>query len=118
MEVHSEVRQMSLLGPPLIFIFINDLDLAALQVTLLKKFADDTKLGQIIRDHQDTLNLQVKLDTDSLMDWAAKWGMAFNCFNIKKCKVMHMGRQNQDSIITWGITHWKQVKWRETFVDR
>jgi hypothetical protein len=32
--------------------FINDLDLAALLVTLLKKSADDTKLGQIIRNHQ------------------------------------------------------------------
>jgi hypothetical protein len=82
-----------LLGPPLFFIFINDLDLAALLVTLLKKSGDDTKLGQIIRNHQDTLNLQAKLD--SLMDWAAKWGMAFNGFNTMKCKVMHMGRHSQ-----------------------
>jgi hypothetical protein len=86
------------------------LDLAALLVTLLKKSADDSKLGQIIRNHQDTLNLQAKLE--SLMDqWGmAKWGMAFNGFNINKCKVMHMGRQNQDSIITWGLAHWKQVR--------
>jgi hypothetical protein len=71
--------------------------LAALLVTLLKKSADDTKLGQIIRNHKDTLNLQAKLN--SLMDLEAKWGMAFNGFYIKKRKVMHMGRQNQDSII-------------------
>jgi hypothetical protein len=71
--------------------------LAALLVTLLKKFADDTKLGQIIRDHQDTVNLQATLD--SLMDWAAKWGMAFNT---KKCKVMHVGRQNLRQQYTMG----------------
>jgi hypothetical protein len=33
------------------------------------------------------------------MDLAAKWGMAFNGFYIKKRKVMHTGRQNQDSLI-------------------
>jgi hypothetical protein len=70
-----------LLGPSLFSVFINDLDLAALLVTLLKKFADDTKLGQILRDHQDTVNLQATLD--SLMDWAAKWGMAFNTKSAK-----------------------------------
>jgi hypothetical protein len=93
----QRVRQRSLQQPPLLFNFINDLDLAAQLVTLLKKSADDTKLGQIIRNHKDTLNLQAKLN--SLMDLEAKWGMAFNGFYIKKRKVMHMGRQNQDSII-------------------
>jgi hypothetical protein len=114
-ESLSGVPQGSLLGSPLFSVFINDLDLAALLVTLPKKFADDTKLGQIIRDHRDTLNLQATLD--SLMDWAAKWGMVFIT---KKCKVMHVGRQNQRQQYTvpWGIIHWKQVKRRETLVYR
>jgi hypothetical protein len=97
-EVLSGVPQGSLLGPPLFSVYINDLDEEIRQlISLLLKFADDTKVGQIIRSQQDCMRLQECLDR--LMAWAARWGMAFNT---KKCKVMHIGKQNQRHQYTMG----------------
>ena len=88
-EIKSGVPQGSLLGPVLFKIYINDIDDVAELISLLLKFADDTKLAQIIRDEEDRRRLQAALD--ALMDWASKWGMQFNT---GKCKVMHVGRHN------------------------
>jgi hypothetical protein len=88
-EVLSGVPQGSVLGPVLFSIFINDLDETATAKQFLKKFADDTKLGQIIEQASDTAELQATLNR--LCDWASTWGMAFN---VQKCHVMHVGRNN------------------------
>jgi hypothetical protein len=88
-EVLYGVPQGSVLGPVLFSIFINDLDQAATNRQFLKKFADDTKLGQIIEQASDTVELQATLNR--LCDWATTWGMAFN---VQKCHVMHVGRNN------------------------
>jgi hypothetical protein len=87
--VLSGVPQGSVLGPLLFLIFINDLDLEASEVSALAKFADDTKLGQQIVNDMDRAILQRTLN--KLCDWTDKWGMRFN---VKKCKVMHFGRNN------------------------
>jgi Reverse transcriptase (RNA-dependent DNA polymerase) len=70
-------------------IFINDLDAAASPAELLLKFADDTNISRVIKSDADCDGLQMALD--KLMEWADTWGMAFN---VKKCKVMHLGRTN------------------------
>jgi hypothetical protein len=88
-QVLTGVPQGSVLGPVLFSIFINDLDEAATERQFLKKFADDTKLGQIIGGVEDAAELQATLNR--LCDWAATWGMAFN---VQKCHVMHVGRNN------------------------
>jgi hypothetical protein len=87
--VISGVPQGSVLGPVLFLIFINNLDAQTALLTIVKKFADDTKLGQVQRDANDQLLLQECLD--KLSKWARDWGMAFN---VKKCMVMHLGHRN------------------------
>jgi hypothetical protein len=94
-RVLSGVPQGSVLGPILFNIFINDLDDAATIRQLLKKFADDTKVGQVIENHSDVQELQATLDR--LCVWANTWGMKFN---VEKCHVMHVGRHNSKAEYT------------------
>ena len=53
------------------------------------KFADDTKLAQVVSSREDADKLQDTLD--NLCRWADRWGMQFN---VKKCFVMHIGTNN------------------------
>ena len=96
-EVLSGVPQGSVLGPILFTIFINDIDGAAVLTDILRKFADDTKLGKIIRSQEDVAALQGTLL--NLERWAEQWCMSFN---VKKCKVMHVGKNNTKQAYTMG----------------
>jgi hypothetical protein len=88
-EVLSGVPQGSVLGPLLFVIFINDMDAVVQQINILRKFADDTKLGKTVVTETDRDELQEALN--QLCTWADTWGMQFN---VAKCKVMHMGHKN------------------------
>ena len=88
-DVLSGVPQGSILGPILFIIFINDIDAAAKIITILRKFADDTKAGQIIAGAEDQQKLQACLN--NLGEWSQTWGMQFN---ESKCKVIHCGKNN------------------------
>lgn len=87
-EVLSGVPQGSVLGPPLFTVYINDVDGVAKFIQLMKKFADDTKMGQTATP-EGVEKLQQALD--KLCEWAQQWGMQFN---VQKCKVMHFGFNN------------------------
>ena len=89
LEVLSGVPPGSLLGPVLFLLFINDLDMAVTERQIIKKFADDTKIAQAIESDSDAEELQASLDR--LYQWAQDWGMEFN---VAKCHVMHIGRNN------------------------
>ena len=85
--VRSGVPQGSVLGPLAFIVFINDIDEVAGDISIINKFADDTKCGQVVRDEHDLELLQSCLDR--LVEWTDKWGMQFN---VDKCKVMRVGK--------------------------
>ena len=68
-QVLSGVPQGSVLGPVLFSILINDLDCTATAQQIIKKFADDTKVAQVINGPEDAAELQRTLD--KLCEWAA-----------------------------------------------
>ena len=88
-NVLSGVPQGSVLGPVLFLLFINDIDSEVNDKQIIKKFADDTKIAQVIEGPECAARLQESLD--KLCEWARRWGMAFN---VAKCHVMHVGRAN------------------------
>jgi ribonucleases P/MRP protein subunit RPP40 len=87
------------LGPLLFSISINDLDDMAMRKQLLRKFADDTKIGQVLDSPESTRQLQQMLDR--LCEWATRWGMSFK---VQKCHVMHVGRNNPRATYTMNGT--------------
>ncbi|CAM5122732.1 unnamed protein product [Eretmochelys imbricata] len=85
--VTSGVPQRSVLGQILFNLFTNDLEKGV--NSEVAKFADDTKLLKIVKTKADCEELQK--DLKKLSDWATKWRMKFN---VDKCKVMHIGKNN------------------------
>src|SRR5690349_2989857 len=62
-------------------------------INLILKFADDTKLfGKVDSDAQlDSMHQDLKL----LSEWSQIWGLEFN---VDKCKVIHFGRNNPNTV--------------------
>ncbi len=67
-DMLSGVPQGSVLGPILFLIFINDLEAATSVIQVMKKFADDTKLGHSVCSEAERGELQGALD--NLCKWA------------------------------------------------
>ena len=88
LEVLSGVPQGSVLGPLLFIIFINDLP--EILKHFVKLFADDGKLIAAITEEELRVN-QFQKDIKSLEKWCDEWSM---CLNVKKCKIMHLGKDN------------------------
>ena len=88
-EVVSSVIQGSVLGGTLFTVFVDDLVRIILEA-LIKLFADDTKVAQIVETEEDVQKMQSVID--ELARWTKEWGMNFN---VKKCKIMHVGSRNK-----------------------
>jgi hypothetical protein len=86
-DVTSGVPQGSILGPALFTIFINDIDCNI--VSILSKFADDTKALRHVPSTEFAFTLQEDLHT--MYKWSQDWQLLFNK---DKCKCIHIGHNN------------------------
>ena len=82
--VKSGVPQGSVLGPILFVLFINDMPKVV--TNICKLFADDAKVSG-----KATNSSTIQDDLDNLTEWSIKWQLPFN---YKKCKCLHIGRNN------------------------
>ena len=72
-------------------IYVNTLDMElGVEPDILSKFADDTKIGNIVNSEESRNVLQSVLDCAA--NWSDKWQMMFNP---SKCTVIHFGHNNQ-----------------------
>ena len=88
-SVVSGVPHGSVLGPLLFIIYIDDIDQCANAINMIRKFADDTKVGNHVINFADCE--QNPLSIDNMLAWSRDWKMTFN---ISKCKVLHTGHRN------------------------
>ena len=88
LPVESGVPQVSVLGPVLFLIYVNDLA-NDLECPLLL-FADDAKIFKEIKTPEDAEAL--KRDMTKIQDWSRKWLLVFN---EDICSTLHIGRNNQ-----------------------
>ena len=86
--VRSGIPQGSVLGPILFVLFINDMPDVCTSICQL--FADDAKIYRKVSTQEECDALQD--DIESLHNWSTTWQLLFN---LDKCKVLHIGRNNK-----------------------
>jgi ribonucleases P/MRP protein subunit RPP40 len=88
-RVISGVPQGSVFGPLLFICYINDMPDTI--DSMIHLYADDSKLCREVENELDARKLQT--DINKLQAWSRIWQLVFNA---EKCKVMHIGKSNQN----------------------
>jgi hypothetical protein len=89
-EVISGVPQGSVMGPLLFTLFVSDIP--ELINSCISMFADDTKIYRALTLDSDDEHHNLQQDLDQIQTWATTMCMQFHP---EKCKVMHLGSNNQ-----------------------
>ena len=87
--VKSGVPQGSVLGPILFVVFINDMPDVVRSICQL--FADDAKIFDMVNLRDVNAGDRLQKDIHSVSNWSEVWQLFFN---VKKCKVLHIGNTN------------------------
>ena len=95
-DVTSGIPQGSVLGPLLFVLYINDLPDVVDKDSFVYLFADDTKVGRVIKTSQD--NIQLQADINSLEEWSNKWLLKFHP---DKCVSMNIALKNSEEIFQY-----------------
>ena len=81
--------------------------------TCIQMFADDTKLFTDIKDEYDVARLQD--DLYSQQAWADVWQLRFNP---NKCKVLHLGQNNQHAKYNMSTAAVDQIELQSTDLEK
>ena len=84
-------------------IYVNDMEIGL--INTIAKFADDTKIGGVAKEINHCVSIQN--DLNKLVEWSSQWGMKFN---VDKCKVLHVGKKNNNFVYKAGEHILKSVK--------
>ena len=120
--------KLSILGPILFLIYVNDLPDSVSQGTAVSLFADDTKCRRAVRNLQDREILQS--DLNNITYWCQDWRMDLNK---SKCGILQFTRCLQPTINQYtlvdipikpltcvkdlGVSITKDMKWNQHVQD-
>jgi hypothetical protein len=105
------VDALSVLGPILFLLYINDIGSVCCGKTTLQLFADDAKLYCNIRIDRDSLSLQQSLDR--LVSWAKSWQLSIN---INKCAVLLLSTKPQPTLRNYFIDG-TLISQKDSYID-
>ena len=88
--VTSGVPQVSILGPFLFLLYVNDLPDVLSTTTAIALFADDAKCSKVVRNPGDCVALQH--DLNLLTNWPNEWRLSFNS---NKCEILRISRKKR-----------------------
>ena len=109
--VRSGVPQGSVLGPVLFLVLISDIDSDILEA-FVSSFADDTRVGKIIRDEDDCKILQDVLE--KIYEWAEVNNMLFNS---DKFECLRYGTREDLKALPYKANNGQQISEKESLRD-
>ena len=104
LKVQHITSNISVLGPLLFLMFINDMPSYIKNSSIIRLFADDAIIYRQIRSEDDSRLLQE--DLDCLLRWESDWGMTFHPQKFQTIRVTKKKQPIVSSYNIRGHTHW------------